>query len=523
MRTAAYARYSSDAQRDASLDDQLRNCRAYCARMGWPEPEVFTDAAVSGARLDREGYQRLIAASSRFEVILVDDLSRFGRDSAELTMTIRRLNFAGVRLIGVSDGVDTQRRSHKADVGLRGLMSEMYLDDLAEKTHRGLTGRALAGSSAGGLPYGYRVTNVGERAIDPAQAAVVRRIYAEYLAGTSPRDIVAGLNSDRIPSPRGSSWAVSVVFPDRKRGIGILANAIYAGRQIWNRSKFVKHPDTGRRLRQERPESEWVITDQPELAIVDKATWEAAQSRAAGRREAKPDHAKGAGPGRPMRNLLSGILRCGCCGGPLVVIDSYRYGCSTNKDRGAAACPNPVAVPKKAADMAMVAGVQRELLTEDAFQRFAAAVTAELKSSAPDTEAAKRRLSSAETVHGNLMAAIRAGIITPSTREELVRAEAEVSAAREELAAVKAFQPSQILPRAKETWRRLVTDLVNSASDREAREALRALIGESVRVTKKDGAIYGEIAPSKINLVAGAGFGLYLADTLAILLHEPTR
>lgn len=49
MKVAAYARYSSDAQREASLEDQLRNCRQYAARMGWPEPVVYTDAAVSGA------------------------------------------------------------------------------------------------------------------------------------------------------------------------------------------------------------------------------------------------------------------------------------------------------------------------------------------------------------------------------------------------------------------------------------------------------------------------------------------
>lgn len=476
--------------------------------MGWPDPVVFTDAAMSGARLDRESYQRLIASSGQFDVILVDDLSRFGRDSAELTMTIRRLTYAGVRLIGVSDGVDTQRKSHKADVGLRGLMSEMYLDDLADKVHRGLTGRALAGASAGGLPYGYRVTSIGARAIDPVQAEVVRRIFAEYIGGRSPREIVSGLNRDRVPSARGGTWALTAVFPDRRRGIGILANPIYAGRQIWNRSKFVKHPDTGRRTRQERPQAEWVITEHPELAIVDEATWGAAEARAhaAGTRGKKTGKRPGAGPGRPMRYLLSGILRCGCCGGPLVVINASMYGCVTNKDRGESVCPNPVSVPRKAADAAMVAGVQRELLTEDAFQRFASAVAAELKSAAPDSDGAKRRLVSAEKIHENVMAAIRAGIITTSTREELVRAEAEVSTARDELAAARAFQPSQILPRAKETWRRLVADLVNAATDREAREALRALIGESVRVTKKEGAIYGEIAPSKIKLVAGIGF-----------------
>jgi site-specific DNA recombinase len=272
MRVAAYARFSSDSQREASIEDQLRNCRAYCAKQGWPDPVVYSDSAISGARNDREAYLRMLREAVRFDVLLVDDLSRFGRDKDEIGKTVKRLTFAGVRLVGVCDGVDTARKGHKVDVGLRGLMSEIYLDDLADKTHRGLSGRALAGASAGGLPYGYRVTTTGAREIDEAQAVVVRRIVAEYLAGQSPRAIARGLNRDGIPSPRGKTWALSAIYGDMRRGIGILANPIYVGRQVWNRSRWVKHPDTGRRVRQERPAAEWITTDQPELAIVDAAT-----------------------------------------------------------------------------------------------------------------------------------------------------------------------------------------------------------------------------------------------------------
>jgi len=226
MRAAAYARYSSDQQRDASLEDQLRNCRAYCARMGWPDPVAYTDAAMSGARNDRPGYLRLLADSGRFDVIVVDDLSRLSRDSIEVAQAIRRLTFAGVRVVGCSDGTDTGRKGHKAEVGLRGIMSELYLTDLADKTHRGLAGRALAGASAGGLPYGYAVTTTGQRAIREDQAHVVRRIFADYLAGDSARSIAVALNQDGVPSPRGSTWAVSAIYGDVKRGIGILENPI---------------------------------------------------------------------------------------------------------------------------------------------------------------------------------------------------------------------------------------------------------------------------------------------------------
>ena len=322
MRTAAYARYSSDQQRDASLEDQLRNCRSYCARQGWHEPVVYTDAAMSGSRNDRPGYRSLIADAGRFDVILVDDLSRLSRDSIESATAIKRFTFAGVRVIGVSDGVDTARKNHKADVGLRGLMSELYLSDLADKTHRGLTGRALSGACAGGVSYGYHVTTIGQRSIDDAQATIVRRIYADYIAGHSPREIAAALNLERIPSARGATWCVTAIYGDTKRGIGILANPIYVGRQIWNRSRWIKHPDTGRRLRKERPETEWIITEHPELAIVDDATWRAAQSRM------RASHKAGERHGRSPKHLLSGLLRCHTCGGPMVIVDRYRYGCA---------------------------------------------------------------------------------------------------------------------------------------------------------------------------------------------------
>ncbi|OOG42390.1 hypothetical protein B0E52_09925 [Rhodanobacter sp. C06] len=509
MLTAAYARYSSDQQRDASLDDQLRNCRAYCARQGWPAPVEYTDAATSGARNDRAGYRRLLADASRYAVVLVDDLSRLSRDSAECAMAVRRLKFAGVRLIGVGDGVDTARKSHKADVGLRGLMSELYLDDLAEKTHRGLTGRALQGASAGGLPYGYRVSAVGQRVIDDGQAAVVRRIYAAYIAGQSPRAIADALNRERVPSPRGSTWAMSVIYGDTARGIGILANPIYVGRQVWNRSRWVKHPDTGRRLRQNRPEAEWITTEHPELAIIDAATWSAAQARIRGARP-KRKGTPHAGPGRPPRHLLSGLLRCACCGGAMVVVDRYRYGCSTHKDRGESACPSRLRVPRTALEDALLAAVREQLLTDASFQRLQRAVADALKRAMPDTSTLQRALAVAERVRGNILAALRAGIITPSTQAELLAAEAAVKQASDAITSARHHQPAHVIPRLRERWHAIVTDLANVTRDiPAARNALRDLLGERITVApNENGDLIAEVAASElqINMVAGAGF-----------------
>lgn len=500
MRIAAYARYSSDQQRAASLDDQLRNCRAYAARQGWPAPRIYTDAAISGTRRDRPGYQRMLAdvAVGAFDVLLIDDLSRLSRDSAECAQLIKRLTFRGVRLVGVSDGVDTGRKSSKLDVGVRGLMAEIYVDELAERTHRGLTGRALAGASAGGLPYGYHVTAVGQRAVDAAQAAVVRRIYAEYLAGASPREIAAGLNRDRIPAPRGHQWGQSAVRGDLKRSLGILVNPIYAGRQVWNRSKWVKDPQTGNRVRRERPQSEWVITEQPELRIVDAPTFDAVQRRLRDR-----GHAAGS-RGRPHRYVLSGLLRCPDCGGAMVMTDRYAYMCAAHRERGT--CGSRLRVPRAAVETAVLAGIRRELLTDAAFQRFSRTARDALVKHAPSTDAAKRRLSDAERVRTNLMAALRAGIITPTVRAELQAAEADVASAQRELAAAKAWSPRTFLPRAREVWQHLVADLADTATRTPpVREALRTLVGPEIPLRREDGAIYAEITPSRqIAMVAGA-------------------
>lgn len=501
MKVAAYARYSSDQQRDASLEDQLRNCRAYCERQGWPEPVPYTDAAASGASTDRAAYQRLMADASLYDVIVVDDLTRLSRDNVEVQTLTRRLTFAKVRLVTVSDGVDTNRKGYKLEVGMRGLMGEMYLDELADKTHRGLMGRALEGASAGGLPYGYEVTSTGHRAIREDQAAIVRRIFAEYLSGMSARSIAAGLNAEGIPSGRGKQWAASAIHGDVRRGIGILANPIYIGRQVWNRSHWVRHPEKKRkRVRQENPRSEWIIRDHPELAIIDAGTWSAVERRLRAQTRTSGT------VGRPPVNLLSGILRCGECGGPLVVVDRYRYGCSHAKQKGT--CTG-ITVKREAAEETMVGMLRDELLTEDAYKAAQRVVQAALK---PDRAVAARKLAEAQRWHGNVMQAIRAGIITPSTKADLEAAEAAVEAAKRE----SVQRPATMVPRLRERWERIVRDLdAYRSRPGLARNALIDVIGESVPVRNENGDLVAEVAGSQLALVAGAGY--------VHGLHQPIR
>ena len=210
MRVALYARYSSDNQRDASIADQLRVCRAYAERQGWTTCEEYTDHAVSGATLLRAGFQALMrdALNRRFDVVLAESLDRFSRDQENTAGLFKRLTFAGVNIVHAR-----RRRHHTPAHRVQGNDERPVPEGLADKTHRGLRGRVEGGKSAGGLCYGYRVVKslsggtvtTGEREIEPAEAAIVERIFQEFVAGIAPKAIARRLNRDGIAGPFGGT------------------------------------------------------------------------------------------------------------------------------------------------------------------------------------------------------------------------------------------------------------------------------------------------------------------------------
>ena len=180
---ATYARFSTDMQRDSSIDDQRRNCLAFATRHGWPEPvHHFEDRAISGASKARPGYQDMLAEAERggFDTLLVDDLSRLSRDDIETKTIIRRFKFRGLRIIGVSDGYDSDAKGEKIQSSMRGLMNEMYIDDLRDKVRRGMTGQAMKGHNVGGRCYGYQHVKIYDPArISPDGEQVVLYVQRE--------------------------------------------------------------------------------------------------------------------------------------------------------------------------------------------------------------------------------------------------------------------------------------------------------------------------------------------------------
>ncbi|MCU9840571.1 recombinase family protein [Ruegeria sp. WL0004] len=319
LHAAIYARYSSDLQRDASVEDQIRSCTDYAKAQGLEVVATYSDRAISGASLMRSGMQALLrdARGGTFDVVISEALDRLSRNQADIAHIYQEFCFNGLPIETLSEGLISE-----IHIGLKRTMNALQFKDIAMKTHRALKGRALEGKSAGGKAYGYRMKPQltssgevirGEREIHPEEADVVRRIFRDYARGLSPKKIAEALNQEGVPAPSGRYWGASTIHGNRQRGTGILNNELYIGRQIWNRLRYVKDPKTGKRISRLNPESYWTVTEVPHLRIVDQDLWEAVRSRQ-GALKTKGTSTSVWDRRRP-KTLFSGLMACGCCGG----------------------------------------------------------------------------------------------------------------------------------------------------------------------------------------------------------------
>jgi hypothetical protein len=216
-------------------------------------------------------------------MVLSEALDRISRDQEDVAGVFKRLRFANVKIVTLSEG-----EINELHVGLKGTMNALFLKDLAMKTHRGIRGRVEAGKIGGGNAYGYRVIHQldargepirGEREIDEDRAEIVRRIFREYVAGKGPQRIAADLNRDGIPGPTGGRWSDTSIRGNRIISSGILNCELYVGVIRWNRQRKLKNPDTGCFAYRLNPESEWIRSEAPELRIVPQALWDATKAR----------------------------------------------------------------------------------------------------------------------------------------------------------------------------------------------------------------------------------------------------
>jgi len=462
MKAAIYARYSSDNQRPESIEDQIRACRELAASRGYTlDPaHVYTDEAKSGALRDRRGLGALLVAARehQFQAVLVDDLSRLSRDNHFLLTLYAELRFHEARIISRADSLDSDDQHSKLGFQMRGIVNELYLDDLREKTLRGQKGQKARGFTVGEATYGYRSIPVGEMRLDrrgrprpdgyrmvveASEAAIVQRIFREFSEGKAIKTIVKWLNAEGVPGRRRKQkgWSTSTVSR-------ILKNEKYIGRWMWNRTETRRDPRTGRRRRVLKPASEWHVLENEELRIVPQETWDrvVARWRAIDRiwptrrtNKTSEDRQRSYVETNPP-HLLSGALRCGKCGGAVGQVSgkgSGYYGCLKASISG---CRNRLLVPRRLTEKGVLAAVQERLQDLPSLRYVLERVEAEVKrlhGHLPEEIELKRAaLATEERRIANYIAFIGDGKATRALGEALGAAERRAAALRQELRAL---------------------------------------------------------------------------------------
>ncbi|WP_346327410.1 recombinase family protein [Iodidimonas sp. SYSU 1G8] len=487
LRAVIYARYSSDNQKDASIEDQVELCRRYSEARGWTVVGTFEDRALSGASSARPAFQALSAQlrSGTFDVVLAEAIDRISRKLADVAALFDQFQFNRIAFHTVATGEVTHLH-----VGLLGTMAQIYLSDLKEKTKRGQLGLVLKGRIPAGHAYGYDLVpgTAGERRINQGEAEIVRRIFREFAAGKSPRVIAHALNAEHMPGPGGRPWRDTTIRGQVDRGTGILNNPLYIGQLVWNRCSYVKDPRTGKRVARVNPPSAWETTPVPELAIIEPTLWEKTRQR-----QQLVSQEMGRDPqGNPLNRahrrkfLLSGLVRCGVCGSGFTITGQDRYGCATRRSSGT--CTNSLTIGRAELEARVLHGIRETLLTPDLFKAFADEFRKEVIAAQAEASAANERLAaelaSIDARITGVVSAIENGHYSPTLGKRLSELEAEQARLLSLRQSQPETQPIILHPNLPELYARQIAALTANLNDPavkdEAGDVLRSLIEKIV-------------------------------------------
>jgi site-specific DNA recombinase len=490
-RVAIYARYSSDSQNPSSIEDQISGCRRVAASHGWEVVEERSDAAISGSSfLARQGMQEVLdlARRRRFDILMAEGLDRISRSQADTASIFDRLQFANISIFTAHEGLIDE-----FSAGVRGAMNQALLTKIAESTRRGMRGKAEAGQNAGGNRLGYNIVRElapngevirGNQTINPAEARLVERIFNEYASGNSPAEIARRLNAEGTPSPGGGHWNPSTIHGNAKRGTGILNNELYIGQRVWNRLEYRKDPETRRRVSRPRDPSEVIRFAAPELRIVSDELWEKVKARqcelALGPQGNTP---KAFYEQRRPKYLLSGLVRCGVCGGSASTVGKNLLGCYGAWKQGV--CSNKVSLRCDALEMRVMTGLETRIMTDEAIDRFGAAYISTVNTARLDRmsrhAALKTELQQVDGEHRRLVEALGAGVPVDKVKDRMVELHLREMELKELLADVpEAINKPLLHPTMARRYRESLvafrTEYLSGANIPQAFEAVRSMI-----------------------------------------------
>lgn len=370
MHAAIYARRSTEEHQAASLDVQLEEAKRYIASKGWTlgDEHIFIEDAVSRAEFKkRPALIRMLNAArdGAFGIVVTRDETRLGGDVNRTGLLIQDLLESGVALYYyfTDERVTLDGAVAKFVVAARNFAAELEREKIAQRTREHLMVKARRGLNAGGRVFGYdncRTDGRVEYKINVEQAEIVREIFRRRHDGEGYRAIAIKLNERGVQPPRAGKRGTGSWSPSAIRAM--LSNEKYVG--IFVYGKHEKAYRGGTKVRLARPSSEWITVERLDLAIVDRELFDAVQPE-----QRAPALSK---PGPRRTNLLTGLAKCGECGGPMHVIKS-RFGnervrlymCAWHRNRGASVCSNSVRRPADVVEDGVLEWIRERVLREE--------------------------------------------------------------------------------------------------------------------------------------------------------------
>ena len=414
MTAVIYARYSSDNQREESIEGQIRECTAYAEKNGITIVKHYIDRAISAKTDNRPEFQQMIKDSDKklFDIVLVWKLDRFARNRYDSARYKTQLKKNGVKLMSATEIISEGPEGIILESVLEGY-AEYYSADLSEKVIRGMTENALKGKFTGGaIPFGYIINADHRFEIDPLTAPFVAETFQRYNDGQTMREIRDWLNEKGVKNQRGGLMTFNTIQH-------MLNNRRYIGELKY---RDVLIPDAIPSI-----VSAELFNDVQEKIAKNK--------KAPARRKAEDDY------------LLTTKLHCGCCGalmfgesGTSRTGEVHRYyKCATAKKHKG--CKKKTVRKQWLEDL--VVNQTMQLVKDDAAMESIIAKVMELQNKEnTNIPLYKKQLRDAESGIQNMLNAIQAGILTSSTKERLeqleeTKRELEARIAEEKLAKPK--------------------------------------------------------------------------------------
>ena len=414
MTAVIYARYSSDSQREESIEGQIRECTAYAKKNGITIVKHYIDRAISAKTDNRPQFQQMIKDSDKklFDIVLVWKLDRFARNRYDSARYKTQLKKNGVKLVSATEIISEGPEGIILESVLEGYV-EYYSADLAEKVVRGQTENILKGRCNGGRgTFGYTLDSERKFHIDPLASPFVLESFRKYRNGLTMKEIRDWLNENGIKNPVGGAFTYNSVEH-------MLKNRRYIGELKF---RDVVVPDA--------------IPPIVPLELFDDVQEKIAKNKKApARRKAEDDY------------LLTTKLHCGYCGalmfgesGTSRTGEVHRYyKCATAKKKKG--CKKKTVRKQWLEDL--VVNQTMQLVRNDAAMESIIAKVMELQNKEnTNIPLYEKQLRDAESGIQNMLNAIQAGILTSSTKERLeqleeTKRELEARIAEEKLAKPK--------------------------------------------------------------------------------------